>query len=487
MERLGRCRRRMGSTRSRTCLLLVLGAAWAAAFLGPALEGTPSGAAAAHPAGKRLVLPSGRDRPVPLGAYSTRLDYLPEWDRLWPVSEVSDVVVSFGEAETRFVFWRGTSYIPCWTSRRGPWFTNEFFERHGGHASGTTSMVEPMSDKQCRYSSVRIVENSDARVVIHWRYAPVDLNFTVAYVDPKTRWGDWADEYYYLYPDAVGVRKATLYTSALHDWMEYQESIVVNQPGSAPEDSVHFDALSLANLKGEQKTYTWTEKGAPELTPVPDTACIQMINLKSLWKPFSIVNPDGAAFESYRGHAPGSRFNFWDHWPVSQDKSDTRIADSPNRPSHTSLSHIRWKPYAEDGRSQTWIMMHGMSRSEAVQLVPLAASWIHPPELKVLGGPFSSVGYDPAQRAYILNRRGSEMGSRLQVQLAGTVESPVVNPALVVRNWGTANAKLTLDARPVRQGPDFRVGHVSTLEGIDLILWFRAQTAHPIRISISPR
>ena len=199
------------------------------------------------------------------------------------------------------------------------------------------------------------------------------------------------------------------------------------------------------------------------------------------------MNPDGASFESYGGHAPGTRFNFWNHWPVSQEKSDTRVADSSSRPSHTSLSHIKWKPYAEDRRSRTWIMMHGMSKLEAVQLVPLAASWLYPAELKVVRGTFRSSGYDPAQRAYLLENRDSGKASGLQLELAASSDSPVVNPAFVLRNWGMADARLTLDGRTVEPGSDFRVGHVSTLQGADLVVWVRTRALRPVRLLLSPQ
>ena len=177
-------------------------------------------------------LPSGPEGPGRFGAYYTKLKYSLEWDKRWRVGGYADVIVRFDDGGHRFVFWRGTSYIPCWVTDAGGWYTNEFFERRGGERSGTMSMVEPMSDKQCRYSRVRIIESNDARVVVHWRYAPVDLKYNLAYIDKDSGWGDWVDEYYTIYPDAVGVRKAKLYTSAPADWIEYQESIVINQCGT---------------------------------------------------------------------------------------------------------------------------------------------------------------------------------------------------------------------------------------------------------------
>lgn len=35
---------------------------------------------------------------------------------------------------------------------------------------------EHIQDRHCRFSHVRIIENKEARVVIHWRYAPVSVN-----------------------------------------------------------------------------------------------------------------------------------------------------------------------------------------------------------------------------------------------------------------------------------------------------------------------
>lgn len=432
---------------------------------------------------KRLtVLPSGPDEPVPFGAYNTKLLYTTEWDKLWPVSDVADVVVRFDNKEPRFVFWRGTSYIPCWATFRGAWFTNEFFERGGGAKSGTISMVEPMSDKQCRYSNVRIIENSEARVVIHWRYAPTDLDYNMAFPDKITNWGDWADEIYVIYPDAVAIRKATLHTSALNEWIECQESIVVNQPGTYPEDNINFDAVTLLNLKGESKTYTWTAVGGPGLKNPPEEFCIQKINLKSEYKPFTIVYPGEVTVDSYGGHASGSYFNFWNHWPVSLTKSDTKAAESAIRPSHSSLSHLKWKAYEEDKDSRTWIMMNGMTNSEDEQLVSLAESWIHPPQLKINHGNFIIEGYDPSQRAYIISTTDMSEKSSLTFELLSDEESPVVNPAFLVKNWNKKEISLKIDGKPVARGKDFRCSQISTVTGVDQIIWLKLKSLKNVTI-----
>ncbi len=431
---------------------------------------------------KPVFLPSGPFSSTKFGAFYTKLLFEPHWDSLWPVSIVADVVVRFDNNEPRFVFWRGTSYIPCWATFNGPWFTNEFFERRGGAKSGTLSMVEPMSDKQCRYSNIRIIENNDARTVIHWRYAPTDLNYNLAYIDNATQWGDWADEIYVIYPDAVAIRNATIHTSSINDWIEYQESIVLNQPGTYPEDNIDVDAITLLNLSGESKTYSWTNEGSPELLNPPEEFCIQKVNFKSEYKPYSIINPKGATIVSYGGHAPGSYFNFWNHWPVSQVKSDTRVADSKIWPSHTSLSHLTWKTFHEDQDSKTWIMMNGMTNDCDNHLVSLAKSWISPPQVNIIRGSFINDGYDPSQRAYIISSNAAPGKSFLSFELLSNKVSPVINPAFLIKGWYKKDLSIRIDGKPVSRGNDFRYGQVNREDGSDLIIWLRLTSTNKVTI-----
>ena len=140
-------------------------------------------------------MPSGPDGPGRFGAYSTTLKYDQAWDAPWHVADHADVLVRFDKGAHKFVFWRGKSYISCWVTDGGIWYTNEFVERNGADSPNTKGCCEPMSDKQCRYSHVRIVENTDARAVIHWRYSPVDVNYNHSFIDRATGWSDWVDEY----------------------------------------------------------------------------------------------------------------------------------------------------------------------------------------------------------------------------------------------------------------------------------------------------
>ena len=83
-----------------------------------------------------------------------------------------------------------------------------------------------MSDKQSRYSHVGILESSDARVVVHWRYALAEVeHHKGAHPDPLTGWFDWADEYWTVYPDGVAVRKQVIHSTDTSKPLEWQETI----------------------------------------------------------------------------------------------------------------------------------------------------------------------------------------------------------------------------------------------------------------------
>jgi len=104
-------------------------------------------------------------------AQYTTLSYHNAWDRLFHDSGYDDVVINFDSLPVNIVFWKGMSYGPAWISD-GLWAHDQSMEF--GDSQG---LVEHMSDKQVRYSHVRVVEETSARVVVHWRYAPVAVTY----------------------------------------------------------------------------------------------------------------------------------------------------------------------------------------------------------------------------------------------------------------------------------------------------------------------
>jgi hypothetical protein len=442
------------------------------------------------------VLPAGPAGAGRFGAYYATLQFEDVWDRPRRIGAQSDVVIRFEQSPMRLVFWQGTNYVPAWVTENGKWYTDEFLEAWGHPECPDGEDCEPMSDKQSHYSHVSILESSDARAVVHWRYALSEVeHYLGSHTDPLTGWFDWVDEYWTVYPDGAAVRKQVVHTSNPKSTeFEWQETIVINGPGQKPEDNINLDALTLANMKGETVTYTWKPKPAstfarpygPQSVTGPPDANIQRVNLKSTWKPFQIVPPAHVKWDIYNGENTYFTFECWNHWPVAQIASSGRPCLAADRPSHSSLSHIVWGIDQTTEGTQSELLLDGLTTKSPTELLPLAKSWLSPPPIAVTGEGFRSEGYDPAERAFIVVHEASAQPGALDVTIQASEASPAVNPALVIKNWGDGEARLTLDAKPMKAGKDLRFGRIQRLEGTDLVVWIQTQATKPLRVRLAP-
>ncbi len=422
-------------------------------------------------------MPSGPEGPGAFGAYYTRLKYCQEWDRLWRVSDHPDIVVRFDESPTKVVFWRGTGYCPAWVTENDRWVSDQGPEIVKG------GCFEHMSDKQCRFSHVRIIENTPARVLVHWRTALPNVKYELANVDPETGWGPWGDDYYYIYPDGVCVRYQRAWGPKIH---EFQQTELLCQPGTKPQDNVEVNGITVMDMQGNTNTYSW-DSAYGKLLPAEQVVRgpIQIVNLKSKNRHY-VIGEDGALFKPFGfGALKGySTIPNWNHWPVAQIPNDGRVAPAPDRPSSACLGTLY--PVRHKGEGvQEWVCdLYGMTDRDQKHLAVLARSWNSPPELELHSEPFTSEGYDKSQRAYVLTHTGNGKPKHLTFDIKAGEKCPVVNLAIVVRDWGEHKARLTLDGQAVAEGKAFRVGHRRRLEGTDLIAWIKIESLKPVKVSI---
>jgi len=399
------------------------------------------------------------------GAKYTKLSYYETWDNIWRVSNHPDILVGFDELPCRVVFWRGTSYGPILVTENGKWVGDQSSENYrmvedAGEAEGC---CEHMSDKQCRHSHVRLVENTDARVVVHWRYGLVDSRYY--FVKADNGWGDWADEYWIIYPDGVAVRHLARGKTWYDSWVE---TMFFSEPGTMPEDNVELAAYTLVNNEGQSRTYSW-ENGSPECDlPKP---LISMVNTKSHYRAFNVY-PTGSSVKTFAGRTTPSHFHWWNHFPVSQITSDGRGARAPDRAAHSSLV---WGLPSKD------YLMYGLTDKPADALLPLARSWNNPPYITNTQG-CSSQGYQQAERAYHL----VALSDRLSFDLAGSQDRPVVNPCFVIKHWGDdAAASLKFNGHEVEPGRSFRQGVVVDTDGTkSKVIWVKQNADSVVRFEL---
>lgn len=201
-----------------------------------------------------------------------------------------------------------------------------------------------------------------------------------------------------------------------------------------------------------------------------------MVNLKAGHRPFMVFGR-GSWVAVFGGEVRRevSHFPWWNHWPVARIHSDGRYAEAPDRAAHSSLMQTS---------SSLGVYLYGMTDRPAEELLPLARSWIAPPSLEVDSSGFESMGYDRNQRAYVLRCR--RPGSGVELTMAGSVESPVIDPAFVIEGWGEAKATVRLDGEALATGRAARVGHRHHLDGCDLVVWVDRRSSEPITLAITP-
>jgi hypothetical protein len=132
------------------------------------------------------------------------------------------------------------------------------------------------------------------------------------------------------------------------------------------------------------------------------------------------------------------------------------------------------------------LLLNGLTAKPPQELVPLAESWLSPPKIDVAGEGFRSGGYDAAERAFVLAREAPSKLLPADFTIQAREGSPAVNPAIVIKNWGDGEARMTLDGKPMTAGKDLRFGHVQRLEGTDLVVWIQTQAMKPLRVRLTP-
>jgi hypothetical protein len=440
----------------------------------------PSEAHRGNPDMEVRTLPAGPSSGA-FRSFHTNLQFYETWDDLQRFGEHPDVVVELDASPAKFIFWRGTGYIPMMVTENGKWYSNEFNETWD--TSGGQGCQEPMSDKEGFTNHVRIIENSPARVVVHWRYPLLDVLRVTANFDEETGWGDWSDWYYYIYPDGVAAKQMRLWTHGTrnHEW---QESMAIFGPNQHPEQIIETrHTLTMANLDGEAVDYDWVD-GPPRDVLEPEGKSIQLVNYIAEYDPFTIAEIVGAGV--FSGElTPYAVFPTWNHWPVAQMPSDGRNASFPDRTAHSSLTHFSPVRYREDFGDAPWeerVLLEGMTRNSAADLVPLARSWIRAPELEAEAG-VKDLGYEKAERAYQLLATEPTMSFSVNA----SEKSPIANLSFVIRNWGSYDeAELKINGVTENPGPGFRQGIVRNGSGDPtLVLWIEAESTEPMSFEIS--
>lgn len=433
-------------------------------------------------------MPTAQDLPGAFGAFYTRFKYDDDWDRARRMGGEPDVFVRFENNPCTLVCWNGTMYPIFYADGGNVGQMFEAFEtwdKDGCH--------EAMLDRQSKYSTWRIIENSPARVVLHWRHALVSFNGNLINTDTNTSWSDWVDDYYTIYPDTVCARRTVLWSSEPVSNHSYAQDNSVIQPGLMPWDVYEDEPLTVANLTGQETIQTLGKGHHGAKDPAfTGPAVIQRHNFKTRWKPFMIAPPPETFSGEWTNEQPWPWFlPCWHHWPTAQlIDSDGSITFVENgRPKSSCLTQgwgygkVNTNAVVLTENSLTRFSLIGMTDGSAAALAPLARSWRQSPAVTVISDGFRSDGFSLAEKAFHFTRLNSDATNQLQITIAASESSPLVNPAFVIKNWGDADVAVALDGKEPSPRESIDVGWRETPTGRDLIVWLKLDCRQRITIT----
>lgn len=367
------------------------------------------------------------------------------------------------------------------------------------HCEGS---AEVQQDKTNRYARMWIERQSPARIIVRTRGALCDKNGVIAHSDvasgsPYGK-GDWADGRFTIYPDGTHVRAVTIYTglapAAAAHWVdgktpfETQETTIMNSDGRPPTDDIDVNALTVIRMDGKARTVSF--KPYPPEGALLDGANIQVVNLKTRFRPFTIVADGDAKIQAFRG--PWADHDHLGErvfvgWPPGE-KWGKRYT--------VALSHvIDWRFHERTKNRLTSLYLIGMTdaatdATKAKDLVPLARSWLRAPKLTATGASCTSLGFEKKEKAYVLRAAAVAGKRRVAFTIAASEASPLVNPVFVIRGWGggppagRGEPAISVNGQVVKPGKNLRIGHEKRKDAADLVIWMRMRSTWPMQFSI---
>ncbi len=148
--------------------------------------------------------------PGDFGAFYTKINSGERFEKYSRTGDYADIIVDLGDGNGKFVFWRGSSYLPFFQTSEGKWYVDEIVPRKGDGSN-------KMPDKTNTFSVVKIIESTSEKVVIHWRYLPEfsGINPKIGVLPTK-----FVDEYFYITPDKKVTRTVKQGTEKIDDWRD---------------------------------------------------------------------------------------------------------------------------------------------------------------------------------------------------------------------------------------------------------------------------
>lgn len=415
------------------------------------------------------------------------IDYNDAWN-----PSLKDVVVALPNG-SRFVFWRGSSYIPFWAGQHNTGFSYEWAETTPP-PDGFVDSVEPLMDKELRYGRVEILESTVARVRVRWTYQSTDFNYKV--------WGDEATEDFTFYPDGFGTRTLSLKSIPGADY-ELSEFIVLTSQSTYPLEVFPKNIAELVYLDGAKQEISFPYHPPPgaaegfQANKIENARGVPVIYRLHMHKddaatpiyfyPGDLTMPIAYSAFYDRGYLVTPAY-WGSHWPLGRGKStgftiDDRVYSNPghnsfltwgmsNRPIPMSTSRTEMIDTLGKSKTMTiqrWSWLIANTDMPDNRLIEWAQSFSHPPSVEIAGGRLDFDSYDPERRAIRI------AVEKPAVEITLTPIVSWIDPVFEITSGSSKLLSVSLDSRPLPANGFAWDGHT---------LWIKATIDKPTCVTL---
>jgi hypothetical protein len=242
----------------------------------------------------------------------------------------------------------------------------------------------------------------------------------------------------------------------------FQDAQILLAPGQNISDVINLQANTVMNLSGSTEVLNWADTNSMPKITLSDP-WVELFNTKSTYKPYLIFT--GGRINTWGGRQV-SRYTGlwfvgpWNHYPVSLDPSDGRIAAD-----NTRIRHFAGFGANDFTPSQ---VLYGLATTSISGLLDLAKMFNYPPKVSMERGASSS-GFTTNDKSYGFTANAST----ITFTLNASGNSPLLNPCFVIRNWGAGDkAGLKINGVVQNEGPNFRQGKIIDTDGTNtMIIW----------------
>ena len=362
-------------------------------------------------------------------------------------------------------------------------YSSGYAETYDPH-TGIDGSFEVFADFDNRYASMWIKRKNNARIIVRWKGALVahvegegpkiahaEDNSGSPYGDGS---GDWVDEIYYIYPDAIRTRYTKIYTAFASTSQpfgfereppnyvhEFMEMTVWSYGNNLPSNDIDINALTLVNMDGQSRDISYSPYPSyPHGFGNFEHSNIARINIKSDWRPFVIGRNENVTIRPYDAEETPDPFQSWGEQGIGFA---------------TALGHmVNWQHYEQTSNTISQLYLEGLINTDdpGKDLVVLANSWINPPGITLTSDGFSMTGggYQAVERAYYIRK---DSGSNLTFTLNSSTENPCVRPVFVIEEWGsTVAGSVRMNGTVLQENSEFRQG----LEDENLVIWINTES-----------